>query len=153
VEFDPTKTSYEKILEVYWATHNHCATPNSRQYMSAVFVANDSQKKIAVETRDRAAAKRKQRITTFILPLGEFYLAEGYHQKYMLRQRPDLLREMAQLYPNEKDFVNSSAATRINGYLGGHGTFAQLQEEIDGFGLSPQGRATLLNLVRLYGKK
>lgn len=140
-------------MEVYWSTHNHCAVPNSRQYMSAVFFANEEQKKIAFATRDKAAARLNQRITTFILPLGKFYLAEGYHQKYALRQRQDLLREFGQMYPKEKDFMTSIAATRINGYAGGYGTLAQLDEEIDGFGLTEQGRASLRNFVKLYGKK
>ena len=120
--------------------------------MSAIFYANDAQKKIAVETRDRAQAKQKARVTTFVLPLGEYYLAEGYHQKYLLRQRPDLWREMAQIFPSNKDFLNSTAAARINGYVGGHGTLAQLEEEIDSFGLSENGRKALLGLVKRNGK-
>ena len=152
MDFDPTKTSYEKILEVYWSMHNHCAIPNNRQYMSAIFYANAEQKKIALETRDKAAAVRAMRITTFILPLGEFYLAETYHQKYMLRQRPDLLREFTKMYPNERDFLKSTAVARVNGFLGGQGTSTQLEEEIDGFGLLEQGRNTLLTLVKLYGQ-
>lgn len=152
VDFDPTKTSYEKILAVYWSTHNHCAVSTSRQYMSAIFYANDKQKKISLDGRSEAMLKRKQRITTYVLPLGEFHLAEDYHQKYMLRQRPDLLKELTDMHPNEKDFLNSTAATRINAYLGGRGTSAQLQKEIDGFGLSTQGRNTLLGLVKRFGK-
>jgi len=153
VDFDPAVTSFEKILEVYWSTHNHCATPNSRQYMSAIFFANEEQKKIAVALGTKHEAKLKQKVTTWILPLKEFYLAEGYHQKHMLRQRPDLLKELTTMYPKDKDFLNSTAATRINGYLGGNGSYAQLEAEIDGFGLSTQGRNTLLNLVKLHGKK
>jgi hypothetical protein len=48
--------------------------------------------------------------------------------------------------------INSTAATRINGFLGGYGTYAQLEQEIDGFGLSDKGRATLLTLVKRFGK-
>lgn len=145
--------SYKEILDVFWSTHNHCATPNSRQYMSAVFYANDEQKKIALELGFKHQDKVKQRVTTFVLLLKTFYLAEGYHQKYALRQRTDLFREMAQIYPKLPDFLKSTAATRMNGYLGSYGTYAQLEKEVDGFGLTPRGRATLLNLVKLYGKK
>ena len=152
IDFDPTKTSYEKIMNVFWSTHNHCATPYSRQYMSAVFFDGETQKKIAFETRDKAAAARRQRITTFVLPLGTFYLAEGYHQKYMLRQRPDLLRDVMATCAKDSDFLTSTAATRINGYLGGNGTYAQLEAEIDSFGLTTQGRSTLLTLVKRYIK-
>jgi hypothetical protein len=120
--------------------------------MSAVFYADEAQKKIALQTRERAAAKSKQRLTTAILPLKDFYLAEGYHQKHALRQHPDLLRELTQMYPNEKDLFNSTAAARINAFLGGNGTYSQLEGEIDGFGLSPRGRANLLAVVKRYGK-
>ncbi|MGZ8463318.1 MAG: hypothetical protein ACXW4I_10240 [Candidatus Deferrimicrobiaceae bacterium] len=51
-------------------------------------------------------------------------------------------------YPDPKDLVSSTAAARLNGYLGGHGTFAGLAAEIDGFGLAPEGRKTLLAIVR-----
>ncbi len=152
VDFDPAQTSYEKLLEVYWTVPNTCATPNNRQYMSAVFYANDAQKKLALESRDKAFARSKPRLPVYIVPLRDFYLAEGYHQKYALKQFPPLLQELAQIYPKEKDFLKSTAAARINGYLGGYGTLAQLEREIDGFGLTPQGRNLLLNVVKRYGK-
>jgi hypothetical protein len=152
IDFDPATTTYEKLLEVYWSTHNHCAAQYSRQYMSAVFYADEKQKKIALETREQAAAKVRQRVTTFVAPLGKFYLAESYHQKYMLRQRPDMVRELTAMYPKEKDFLDSTAATRMNGYVGGFGTLAGLQQEIDSFGLSSKGRSNLLALVKLYRK-
>jgi hypothetical protein len=144
-------TSYEKILEVFWATHNHCANQYSRQYMTAVFFANEEQKKIAVALGTKEKEKRKQQITTWILPLREFYLAEGYHQKYMLKRFPPLARELAAIYPQEKDFLNSTAVTRVNSYVGGHGTTAQLETEIDTFGLSPQARDLLRNIVKQNG--
>lgn len=152
VDYDPAKTSYEKLLEVYWTVPNHCATPNSRQYMSAIFYANDAQKKLALESREKAIAKSKPRLPIFVLPLREFYFAEGYHQKYALRQFPPLMQELTQIYPKHNDFLKSTAAARINGFVGGHGTLAQLEKEIDGFGLSPQGRNLLLNVVKRYGK-
>jgi peptide-methionine (S)-S-oxide reductase len=152
VDFDPAVTSFEKILDVYWNTHNHCALPSKRQYMSAIFYANEAQKKTAIEMGERTQAARKQRVTTYILPLGEFHLAEFYHQKYLLRQRADLFKELRDLYPKDKDFLNSTAAARMNGYLGGHGTYAQLEQEIDTFGLSDKARASLLNSVKRFGK-
>lgn len=148
LDFDATKTSYEKLLEVFWSTHNHCQTPYSRQYMSAVFYGNEGQRKSAIDTRDRHAKKTGEKITTQVLPLGEFYLAEDYHQKYMLRQRRELFREFRAMYPDDKDFFRSTAVARINGYLGGHGTLSELEREISGFGLSSAGTQTLRSLVK-----
>jgi len=116
--------------------------------MSAVFYHNDAQKKAAVATRDREAQRQKAPITTALLPLGEFYLAEDYHQKHSLRQNKNLLAEFRAMYPNEKDFFNSTAAARVNGYLGGSGTLADLEREIDRYGLSAEARKALIEQVK-----
>jgi peptide-methionine (S)-S-oxide reductase len=144
IDFDPTRVTYKQLLDVFWTTHNTCAQPGSRQYMSAVFYQGDAQKKLALETRDREAAKRGQAVTTAILPLGKFYVAEDYHQKYLLRQQTELMREFQAMYPDGKGFLVSTAAARVNGYLGGHGTQAALEREIGSLGLSPRGRQVLL---------
>jgi peptide-methionine (S)-S-oxide reductase len=112
--------------------------------MSAVFYQNDTQKKLALESRDREAAKRGQRVTTEILALGTFYLAEDYHQKYFLRQQSELLREFQAMYPEAKGFLASTAVARVNGYLGGHGTEAELRQDLSRLGLSVRGRQILL---------
>jgi methionine-S-sulfoxide reductase len=137
VDFDPKQISYEQLLDMFWATDNHCAQAWSRQYMSAVFYADEAQKDLALKTRDRTAAKLGQRVTTEVLPLGTFYLAENYHQKYRLRCQRAFMNEFRAMYPNEADFVNSTAAARVNGVLGGNGTPQLLGQEIDGYGLSP----------------
>ena len=115
--------------------------------MSIVFYHNDEQKRLAMETRDREAAKINGEIFTEIIPASEFYLAEAYHQKYRLRQVPDLMKEFSIMYPDNDDFVDSTAAARINGHLGGHGTFEALQAELSDLGLSPAGSKRLLDIV------
>ncbi len=133
---------------MFWGSDNHCAQAWSRQYMSAVFYGNEEQKKLALKTRDRAAARVGRPITTEVLPLGTFYLAEDYHQKYRLRSRRDLMREFQAMYPNDADFVNSTAAARVNGFLGGNGSATLLDKEIDSYGLSPEGTARLRELAK-----
>jgi len=144
IDYDPKVTSYQKLLDVFWATHNPCAQSGSRQYMTAVFYHSDAQKKLALETKAREAARRKGQIVTDVLPASTFYLAEDYHQKYYLRQHPDLLKEFTTLYPDTKSFLASTAVARVNGYLDGKGTLEALQKEIDGFGLSKEGSRKLL---------
>jgi peptide-methionine (S)-S-oxide reductase len=143
IEFDPAQTSYAKLLAVFWATHNHCAQPWSRQYQSVVFYHDETQRKLALETREQHAAQRGAPITTEILPAEEFYQAEDYHQKYFLRQNAALMRDFRAMLPNQADFIASTAAARVNGYLGGFGTAEQLAKEIGNFGLSPEGREKL----------
>jgi hypothetical protein len=135
------------LLEVFWATDNHCAQAWSRQYMSAIFYQNAEQKRLAEVTKARAAARAGRPITTAVLPLGTFYLAEDYHQKYRLRGQRDLMREFTAMYPNDADLVNSTAAARVNGFLGGNGTPELLEKEIAQYGLSPDGAARLRELV------
>jgi peptide-methionine (S)-S-oxide reductase len=146
VDYDPAQTSYERLLAVFWATHNSCAQSEVRQYMSAVFYHNDAQKMVALKTRDREQAKRGVRIATEILPATVFYVAEDYHQKYLLRSETSLMTEFRAMYPDAKDFTNSTAAARVNGYLGGHGSKEMVDKEIDKVGLSPEARQTLLRL-------
>ena len=148
MDYDPTVISYEKLLDVFWESHYPGVPSWSRQYMSIIFFHNDEQKGLAVESKDREAAERKSKVCTEIVPATKFYLAEDYHQKYRLRSERELMRELRAIYPAENDFVNSTAAARINGYLDGYGTLAELQEELPGFGLSPATSKKLMEIVK-----
>jgi peptide-methionine (S)-S-oxide reductase len=116
--------------------------------MSIVFFHNEEQRRLATETRDREAIKRKGKIFTEIVPAGPFYPAEAYHQKYSLRREPDLMREFKAMYPDDIDFMNSTAAARLNGYLDGYGSLEVLQAELDSYGLSPGGGKRLLSIAK-----
>jgi peptide-methionine (S)-S-oxide reductase len=116
--------------------------------MSAIFYHNDQQQRLALKTKQAAAARTGLPITTPVLPLGTFYLAEAYHQKYRVRGRRDLMREFRAMYPDDADFVNSTAAARVNGFLDGNGSPELLEKEIDSYGLSPQAAARLRELVQ-----
>lgn len=142
VDFDPAKISYERLLEIFWSSHNPCAGSYSRQYMSAVFVRDDAQRKTAEASREKVAAKAGA-VKTPVLKLDKFYLAEDYHQKYELRNTRTLMKEFEAIYPGDADFVNSTAAARVNAYLGGSGTREQLAKEIDRLGLSEAGKQIL----------
>jgi peptide-methionine (S)-S-oxide reductase len=147
VDYDPAVTSYKELLDVFWDSHDPTQPAWSRQYMTAVFTHSDEQKRLAEESKLREGARIKGKIVTEVVPIGEFTRAEGYHQKYVLRSERDILRELAAIYPEEKDFTDSTAAARINGYLDGYGTVAELQAELPGFGLSPQAAKHLTTLV------
>ena len=147
IDFDPTVVSYAELLDVFWSSHNPAMPPLSRQYMSIVFYHNEEQRKLAVETKDREAARLGAGIHTEIVPAAEFTLAEAYHQKYRLQGRSDLMGEFSSIYPDDGDFVASTAAARVNGYVGGYGTCENLQEEIDTLGLSEAAGDRLLKSV------
>jgi peptide-methionine (S)-S-oxide reductase len=147
IDYDPTVVSYEELLGVFWSSHSPTARSWSRQYMSIVFYHNDEQRRLAMETRDREAARVGGEIYTEILPASEFVLAEAYHQKYQLRQVPDLMGEFRTIYPGDDDFVASTAVARVNGYLGGNGTCEGLREQVNSLGLSEAGSEKLLRMV------
>jgi len=94
VIYDPAKTNYEKLLEVFWQ-HVDPTDPDGQfvdrglQYRSAVFYANEREKHLAKESKQRLGTSGRfdKPIVTDILSLGEFYPAEDYHQDYY-KKRP-----------------------------------------------------------------
>jgi peptide-methionine (S)-S-oxide reductase len=134
IEYDPQVISYADLLEVFWEAHNPRMPSFSRQYRSAVFYHDEEQKRLAEETKKQR--ERKGQLFTDIEPLREFYLAEDYHQKYYLRSIDILVTDLRALYPQERQFVDSTTAARLNGYVGGFGTLEQLEGELESFGLS-----------------
>jgi peptide-methionine (S)-S-oxide reductase len=148
IDYDPAQISYEDLLEVFWDSHYPAARPWSQQYASIIFYHDEEQERQATASWEREAAKYESQIFTEIVPLSDFYLAEDYHQKYRLRSVPLLLDEFSAIYPDEADLVDSTAATRVNGYVGGNGTYESLQAEIDKLGLSTEAREFLLERVR-----
>ena len=89
VIYDPTKVSYEKLVDVFW--HNiDPLTPNAQfcdhgtQYRSAIFYLDDEQKRIAERSKDAWAKSGKfdKPIVTQIVAASTFWPAEDYHQHY-----------------------------------------------------------------------
>ena len=89
VAYDPTKVSYEKLLEVFWQNIDPF-TPNAQfcdhgsQYRSAIFYHDEEQKRLAEASKQELekSGRFTQPIVTEIVPAGEFYPAEDYHQDY-----------------------------------------------------------------------
>jgi peptide-methionine (S)-S-oxide reductase len=147
LDYDPAQISYKELLAIFWQSHSPGSRPWSRQYMTAIFFHNDQQKKLALETKDQVVARIEGEVFTNVLSASEFYLAEDYHQKYFLRRAPELLNELTAIYSSVKDFVASTAAARLNGYVAGYGSRAGLEAELSNLGLSPAGNKRLLALL------
>ena len=150
IDFDPAQISYQELLEVFWQSHSPTSRPWSQQYASIIFYHDEEQMRLALESRDGVAAEKNRPIYTEIVPFSGFTLAEAYHQKYRLQGVEDLRAEFRAIYPDDGDFVNSTAAARVNGYLGGHGTLEALQAAIENLGLSPTAQEELLRRVERW---
>jgi len=150
IDYDPTRVSYKDLLLVFWQSHDPTSKSWSRQYMSAIFYHNDEQRKLALETKALEEERRNKKIQTEIVPFSKFYLAEDYHQKWELRRNIDLMREFKAMYPKDIDFVNSTAAARVNGYMSGHGTLEEVQAVIDTLGLSVASQERLLAVANRW---
>jgi len=146
IDYDPTRISYEELLDVFWDSHHPVRPSLSAQYKSIIFYHDEEQKRLALESKARREAELNQTIYTEIVPYSRFYLAEDYHQKYYLSNVPDLKKELTAIYPDIHDFTDSTAVARVNGYAGGNGNMENLKQEIDLYGLSPAAKQRLLAL-------
>ncbi len=90
--FDPMQTSYEEMLRIFWEGHD--PTQGMRQgndvgtqYRSAIYWTTDTQRDVALASRDRFQQELTRagygEITTDIAEAGPFYYAEAYHQQYL----------------------------------------------------------------------
>ena len=89
VTFDASKVSYEKLLDVFWVNHDPTVTnqqfcDRGSQYRPAIFYRGEEQKRLAEASKAKWEKQKpfRQPILTQIVPAGEFYPAEGYHQDY-----------------------------------------------------------------------
>lgn len=92
VVFDPAKVSYPELLKVFWESHDPSqgmrqGNDVGTQYRSAIFYKSPQQQAEAEESRasyqKRLSEAGYGEITTEIVPAGEFYFAEDYHQQYL----------------------------------------------------------------------
>ena len=138
VDFDPAEVSYEDLLELFWTAHDPTRPAFKAQYASLVLAHDDEQLETAKASAERLAVLLKRPIATRIDRFDRFWMAEDYHQKYYLRSDRKLFSEMRAAYAKDEDFVASTAAAKINGYLYGSGSCVQLDEDLPGLGLSPE---------------
>jgi methionine-S-sulfoxide reductase len=84
IHFDPTRVSYEELLDMFFAFH----TPGDprwtgTQYRSAIFVHTPEQRRLA-----EAAVEKKGALGKFVAveDASDFYKAEDYHQRFLEKQ-------------------------------------------------------------------
>ncbi len=94
VEFDPAVTSYEKLVEFFWKTHDPTdgrgvAPDFGKQYRSIILYRDDEQKAVAEKSKAAAAARLGKPVATEIVALTKFFPGEDYHQDYAQKNPND----------------------------------------------------------------
>jgi peptide-methionine (S)-S-oxide reductase len=89
MEYDPTKISYDELLEVFWKTHdattlNRQGADVGTQYRSVIFYHTDEQKELAEKYKTELNKNNVfgKPVVTVIEKAQPFYVAENYHQDY-----------------------------------------------------------------------
>ncbi|MEB3337083.1 MAG: peptide-methionine (S)-S-oxide reductase MsrA [Leptolyngbyaceae bacterium] len=117
ITYDPSQISYSQLLKVYFSVAHDPTQVNRQgpdvgtQYRSAIFFANDEQRRVAQAYIDQLNQSQvfSKPIATQLVPLKSFYPAEDYHQNFITRNpyHPyvmvhDLpkLAQLRKLFPN-----------------------------------------------------
>jgi peptide-methionine (S)-S-oxide reductase len=93
IAYDPAVLSYEKLLGTFWDVHdpttlNSQGPDSGTQYRSIILYSSEVQRVAAEKSKAEAQKRFSQPIVTQIVPLKQFYKAEGYHQDYF-RSNPN----------------------------------------------------------------
>jgi len=150
VEYDPTVTSFPKLLEFFWSHHDPNAPKAcSRQYMSAIFYHTEEQRVEAMASLERR--RREGEVSTRVLPLNELVVAEEYHQKYLLQQQGWLLAQL-DIEPGHQ-LIRSTTAARLNGYIAGFGDQESFEAELSSLDISKKAADFVIKKIKEQQQK
>jgi hypothetical protein len=147
VEYDPLTVSYGQLLEIFLLWQKPSQKTALSQNASHIFVKNEFEKRLAQAARERDELCSGSPCETAVSICRSFYEAESWCQKYFLRTFPLLMEEIKSFYPEEKDWVRSTLATRLNGILGQPSLSFSLPENIELYDLSEEAIRTLRHLT------
>ena len=113
VEYDDTVVSFQELLDLFWASHDETSALWTRgtgvqvprpegsatgkscwQYRSEIFAHDETQHDAAEESIRKSKAVRPVLTVACAPGQAEIYVAEAYHQKYLLQQQPELFASL-----------------------------------------------------------
>lgn len=144
IDYDPKVLSYDDLVAVFLTAHDPTRAHYSMQYRSAIFYRTQEEHAAALGAIERASVFLGP-IRTAVERLVRFWVAEDYHQKYRLRAEREIVSELRRLLPSEQQFVDSTAAARLNGWLYGYADRAQVERELPLTGLSEAAQASVIS--------
>jgi len=142
IYFDPCVTSYSKILELFWRSHDPTVKTSS-QYSSIILTHNLTQATLATQSLQGQTKRYDTKVLTRQVEFYSFHRAEEKHQKNQLRRHPALLACLRW----EKSLSASYVATRLNGYVGGHGAMDKFNKEWELLGLNKDMAAYVRSII------
>ena len=148
IDFDSDVLSYAQLLDMVWSAHDPTRSSWSIQYRAAIWCDSDQQLTLAQASGERAARGRGGVLATAIEPLGSFFRAEDYHQKYRLRRERGVVDELVERYGSDRAMVDSTAAARLNGMLSGYGRRDERAQLLAALALSPASQRAVLARMR-----
>ncbi len=146
IDYDPEKVTYSDLLDIFWNDHDP-TTRRTTQYMTMIFYHDGEQKKFAVKSKKQMQERLDGEVKTEIVKYSKFYLAEDYHQKYQLSRSRRLYSAFKSIYPDIKDFVDSTAVARANGLVSGKGDI----DIVDKLGLNEEGKELIRKSFKRAG--
>ena len=133
ISYDPKKGTFQKLISLFWENHNP-TIPSQQQYKSIIFYHDDEQRKIAQNSLVLAQRNTSNEIHTEIHPSEAYFVAENYHQKYILQQHPWLI--VALKIQTGDEFLRNHVCAKLNGYLAGYGELEEFDMIAEQLGLS-----------------
>lgn len=138
-------------MNIYWKSYNPLQEPRTTQYKSILFY-HDNVQKLKIE---KFIYSKEESETVSVSPeirqYQYFYQAEAYHQKYYIRQFPRLMEFLKKIYADDIQFITSTLAARLNGFIGGNCNIVELESEIIKCGLQETEKNNLLKIINAAG--
>jgi len=88
ITYDPAKVSYERLLEIFWQTHDPVngkgVAPDFGPHYRPILLYHDDEQKVVIEaSMAEEQEKHSKPLATDVLALDKFYPAEDYHQDFV----------------------------------------------------------------------
>ena len=149
IDYDPNMITYSDILNVFWANHYPFKDNynKGRQYLSMLLYHDEHQKELVTHSRKHWEQQVGSKLETEIAAYSKFFKAEDKHQKYYLKRYPDAIASLSSIYPGQDDLENSTLAARLNGFVKGFGTLAEIKEEVSQWEISERFRSLIIDRI------
>ncbi|MBP3950491.1 peptide-methionine (S)-S-oxide reductase [Bacillus sp. YZJH907-2] len=138
IDYDPTVISVVELLKMFWQHHNaqRMNDYRGRQYLSLLLYRNEQQLDLIQSQKQKFERQLGKEIVTEIKPYHHFYIAEDRHQKYYLKRFSNAYASIFQHFTTEQAFVDSTIVARLNAMAKGFGTYTELKQSVQSWGLS-----------------